>query len=917
MEEQNITIAGSQDIQIIQAGGDVHYYEAERPQQEEREEMDIKGLEPNTSKKKEKGENQGSAGIQAIRNELKVEAMHRCCLCLQHENIIEIHHIVPISEGGPDTEENLIVVCPNCHTLIHQPKTMYTPKQLRMYKKKWVSFCAKGFPLETPIPNLHNQTPLEPRLIHITEPEPNWVGRKEELARLNQCYQTKEIRVVALVGWGGFGKTTIARKWYEELSKNNIFPDGIFGWSFYKNRSQDAFLEASLDYLSQGNPEVRELRNAPARFAKLEEYLNKGKFLFILDGLEEIQEDNQSDKFGKMKDTSMQGFLQSWAGGAIRESFCLITTRFPMTDLKDCKNKGYEPINIEELKKEDGIELFKKRGVKGGNDELGRLVNEYGGHALSLTLVAGFLNDFCNGEAKMANEIPFYEMKDEENKTLRILKAYDERLTQGQQVFLQIFSCFLRPIDDDAISQVFRKEIRLDDGRVFNESLISIPDFEFKQMIHHLEERRLIYKGTTHPIIRGYFEKSLSKEARMAINRRLYHYTGGLAPEQPETLEEMQPLFEQVYHGCSAGMYDEVFNDVYREKIYRMEERFITHKLGAWETNLSLVKMFFPNSDLSKMPLVSKKDAQSFLFNEAGLALLNTGRPKEAEEPFLTGVKMTIEAKDWKNASMGYQNLADLQFRTGRLKESLETVKEALKMTEEAKFDKYIVYSKAYLAWIFYLLGKTKEAENCFREADELEKKISGDRLYSLRGVQYADFLISIKRTDEALKLTLANLKICQNVLKNPNDICRCHRILSAIERIKGNKKEARIHLQNSLEIAKRVGMPFLEIEALLESGRLHLDMERYENAISDANYVLKLCSRTGFLLYEPDAELILAKAYLSVECSVHDTACIDTVDALQNKAKSLAQSAYDKADLMGYHLPKLEAIELANKFKE
>jgi len=132
--------------------------------------------------------------------------------------------------------------------------------------------------------------------------------------------------------------------------------------------------------------------------------------------------------------------------------------------------------------------------------------------------------------------------------------------------------------------------------------------------------------------------------------------------------------------------------------------------------------------------------------------------------------------------------------------------------------------------------------------------------------------------------------------------------------RIRGNHKEAEAHLQEAFELARKVGMPALEIEALLESGRLHLDTKKYEDAICDANQVLKLCARTGFKFYEPDAELILARAYLSMECSVHDTACIDTVDALQNKAKSYAQSAYDKATKMHYHLPKAEAKQLLEK---
>jgi tetratricopeptide (TPR) repeat protein len=461
-----------------------------------------------------------------------------------------------------------------------------------------------------------------------------------------------------------------------------------------------------------------------------------------------------------------------------------------------------------------------------------------------------------------------------------------KHLTEDQRTFLRIFSLFRIAVGwDEFGSKIFREKIRLD-------------ELSFRELVRDLTERRLIQKEqdryTTHPLIKGYFEQSFAEEDKRECHKRIYQYFGKIAPKEANTLEEMQPLFEQVYHGCSAGLFDEVFYDVYWEKIYRREERFIIHKLGAWETNLSLAKIFFPKEDLSKMPKVKKKEAQSWLLNEAGLALLCTGRPKEAEEPFLTAIKMTVEEKDWENASVGYQNLADLQFRMGELENALNSAEEALKMAEKAEREDYIVYSKAYLGQILYLLGRNREAEEQFKRADELSIKIWSYRLYSIWGVFYADFLISENRIDEASDLTQQNLEICQS--ENwPADISRCHRVLSAICRIKREYREAEEHLRTSLEIAKKVGMPELEIEALIEVGKLYLEKKEYKSAIDRANRILRLCKRTGFKLYEPDAELILAKAYSK-----------DT-----QKSKHYAESAHQKAKDMGYHLSALEAIHL------
>jgi copper chaperone CopZ len=71
------------------------------------------------------------------------------------------------------------------------------------------------FPL---LPSLHNQTP----------PEPNFVGRRDELATITQWYRDKDVHIGVLVGWGGFGKSALARRWYDLLKRNKIHPDAIF-----------------------------------------------------------------------------------------------------------------------------------------------------------------------------------------------------------------------------------------------------------------------------------------------------------------------------------------------------------------------------------------------------------------------------------------------------------------------------------------------------------------------------------------------------------------------------------------------------------------------------------------------------------------------------------------------------------------
>lgn len=42
-----------------------------------------------------------------------------CSICGWNESTCDIHHIIPLSKGGTNNIDNLIIVCPNCHRVIH------------------------------------------------------------------------------------------------------------------------------------------------------------------------------------------------------------------------------------------------------------------------------------------------------------------------------------------------------------------------------------------------------------------------------------------------------------------------------------------------------------------------------------------------------------------------------------------------------------------------------------------------------------------------------------------------------------------------------------------------------------------------------------------------------------------------------
>jgi len=51
-----------------------------------------------------------------IKKDVMQKAGFCCCVCHRPSVSVEVHHIIPLSEGGDDTIENAAPLCPSCHS---------------------------------------------------------------------------------------------------------------------------------------------------------------------------------------------------------------------------------------------------------------------------------------------------------------------------------------------------------------------------------------------------------------------------------------------------------------------------------------------------------------------------------------------------------------------------------------------------------------------------------------------------------------------------------------------------------------------------------------------------------------------------------------------------------------------------------
>jgi hypothetical protein len=69
-----------------------------------------------------------------VKRSVLVEAGHRCAIPSCRATTTEIAHIVPWAETRDNSFENLIALCPNCHTRYDQKREIDRPS-MKMYKQ--------------------------------------------------------------------------------------------------------------------------------------------------------------------------------------------------------------------------------------------------------------------------------------------------------------------------------------------------------------------------------------------------------------------------------------------------------------------------------------------------------------------------------------------------------------------------------------------------------------------------------------------------------------------------------------------------------------------------------------------------------------------------------------------------------------
>ena len=228
-------------------------------------------------------------------------------------------------------------------------------------------------------------------------------------------------------------------------------------------------------------------------------------------------------------------------------------------------------------------------------------------------------------------------------------------------------------------------------------------------------------------------------------HRRLYEHLCASTKEgdQP-TLEDLQPLYQAVAHGCQAGLQQEACEKIYHARIKRMNENYSSTKLGAFGSDLGAVACFFENP-WSRLSPALKEVWQAWLLNEAAFRLRALGRLTEALEPMRAGIEGAVKLKDWNNAARYSSNLSELELTLGEVAGAVGDAEQSVTYADQSGDAFLREMTRTAHADSLHQAGRRAEAEARFREAEQMqaERQPAYKLLYSLSGFRYCDLLLT------------------------------------------------------------------------------------------------------------------------------------------------------------------------------
>jgi tetratricopeptide (TPR) repeat protein len=659
---------------------------------------------------------------------------------------------------------------------------------------------------------------------------PVWKGRDELVenltAKLVQILPdgTSPPKVLAIIGQGGMGKTSLAVKLLEALGvnwqkpvsqKGESLPGGDYECAMYfEVKERTSFDDVAGFLLSKGlgiqGAEV--LKTPDEKIAKIMAGLQQTRCLLVLDNLEfilhpAVEAGNPDIWAAAQVHQAISPDLGKLLNALVyqqHQSQTILTSREVPADLAPTRYPGLAPdselVHIEVLRGVDvaaGVEILQQRKLTDTLADLQWISQQVEGHVFLLTQLAAL------GKGKLG-----YLRNNPELVTKNAEPMLREQLTRQSEAARDLLRrmCVLRvPIDVRGLTflRLYTDDVEKDPRFELAAELAAPAEFtkaeisETEAILQRLvgaslvqsryEEEKCEHFYDLHRVIEEFLQEEYRDELPKLRESVYKFYCTGKNVNNPQSLADLQAVLQAQHFALMLGNYPEAY--------YLIPVTYL-RRWGYWNLSKELYEEILP---------YVKGDRRSYCLRELGAIHRDFGNWDLAEKSFKDALAIAEKEDNKTDIATSLGMLGDIERKRGNWDEAEKLYRQSLEVKTELGDRSGMASSWASLGDIERNRGNWDEAEKLFRQSLALRTKL-GDRsgMASSWGV-LGDIERNRGNWDEAEKLYRQCLEV-ETELGDRSGMASSWGVLGDIERNRGNWDEAEKLYRQSLEMMTELG---------------------------------------------------------------------------------------------------------------
>lgn len=619
-----------------------------------------------------------------------------------------------------------------------------------------------------------------------------WQGRETELEQLGRWLDDSTVRLISIVAAGGYGKSALASKLYEEAEG---FEDKL--WTHFDQPYR--FGQWSRWLLDQKGQKFEEDLSDERLNVALVNYLSQKHYLLVLDNIETLLE---SETYWLPYARFLQSLCESSGTSQV-----IVTSRIKPGGFE----RYSEEIDLKGLSVRAGTNLLKASGVVGIDADLQEFSRLADGHPLLIGLTVGWLIR----ERGRSPDVEYVLDKEGMNLLDAIVGDHRGDPTVSVSKVLEQSAALLRP-ELRALWQdlsVYQLPFTLAQSEVML-SKVCLLDLRELALYALLQENPTMesWEFSFLPLVKR-FAQQQAANLDAAHEKAIAYFTSVAKPEPWNSLEDISAYLEIFHHRIELKQYDKAFNIIHGDRwAYLNRQGYFSLLLESYQ---KLLPIWAPGEN---------EGCYSTALLVIGDGYRNLGDEETAMKYFLEALEVSRQVGDKEDIAGVLVNLGRNSDCIGDLEEAICYNEEGLKLSEEVDNPRIQAFALNNLGIAHMDLENYEKAINFFTRSITLRESIGqsddNDGALINIGLVYS----YTERYQEAIQFLRRGVNLAQETghrLFVANGKSNLGNVFNAID----DTEQAIVYYQQAMAIYQTMGLTNHVIDSLERIEEVYRDI--------------------------------------------------------------------------------------------